>query len=186
MATLRNPDCPLSCASLEEAGVVWFTALGFRPAVWTPPHRNDHVDPARLVPAPDADEPYSKYDLPVTLDAPTEGHGFGFVIWPGDAMQITAASLAGIMPGPIFASISPGVFTLFPPVSICCDKGTPGTVVVPPVDQPAQVDIEASSATLLLAGIGFLFGRRIWTAMGRLGAWFTAERGTGPHQNGWV
>ena len=40
-----------------DAGIVWFAWLGFRPAVWTPPHRHDEVDPPRLVPSPDADEP---------------------------------------------------------------------------------------------------------------------------------
>ncbi len=46
-----------------DAGIVWFHGLGFRPAVLTPPHRADQVDPARLVPAPDADIAYSaKFD----------------------------------------------------------------------------------------------------------------------------
>lgn len=40
---------------MKDAGIAWFQGLGFRPAVLTPPHRADQVDPARLIPAPDAD-----------------------------------------------------------------------------------------------------------------------------------
>lgn len=48
---------------MTDAGIIWFPVLGFRPAVWTPPHRADSVDPARLVPAPDADMPLlAKFD----------------------------------------------------------------------------------------------------------------------------
>lgn len=143
MSSLHNADCPLSCASIEDAGLVWFPGLGFRPAVWTPPHRADEVDPPRLVPAPDADVAYigGKYDAPA---------GYAWGTWiPQPAApapsQITSASL---------------------------------TV--------APVPIEAGAGAFLLAAIGALFARKVWAAMSAFGDWFTAERGTGPHQNGWL
>lgn len=166
-----------------DAGVLWFSGLGFRPAVWAPPHRADGVDPDRLVPAPDADVAYlSKWD------APAAGYAWGTVLPPvaADAPQITAASLAGPVPGPQ---------PWHPTTPTWPEPWFPGPeypcrcVEVPPVNpgpQPAPVPIEAGSAVFLIAAMGALLARRAWKAMGRFGDWFTAERGTGPHQNGWV
>lgn len=43
-----------------------------------------------------------------------------------------------------------------------------------------------AAAWMLLAGIGALFSRRIASAAGRFGDWFSAERGAGEGRNGWV
>lgn len=157
MSTLHHPG-------IIEVGAVWFAGQGFRPAVEIPPHRVDHVDPARLVPAPDADAAYlGKYDLPVTLDAAEEGDGFGFVLWPADSPQITAASLAG--PGHVASTSFYGATPLLPPSSEprapCCIIREPD---MPPPPMPAPVPVEASTAALLLCAVGLLFARRIWSA----------------------
>jgi hypothetical protein len=187
MATLHAP-------ATIEVGAIWFPVIGFRPAIEIPPHRHDHVDPARLVPAPDADEPYSKYDLPVTLDAPAEGHGSGFVVWPADGLsapQITAAVLAGsnVQNPHIARSFYPATprqpwwpsWPDGPDYPCHC-------VEVPPVNppMPAPVPIEAGTAALLGVAIGALFIRRIWAAAARFEDWFTAERGIADGKNGWV
>lgn len=169
-----------------DPGVIWFNGLGFRPAVWTSPHRADEVDPARLVPAPDADEAYaSKYDLPATLTGKPDGYAWGTWI-PGDAAgarQITAASLAG----PVTAStVQPSPWwPLLPtePEWPCCIVDRP---TYPEPTHPAQVPVEAGAGAFLLVAVGALFARKIWDAAGAFGDWFCAERGTGPHQNGWV
>ena len=138
-----------------DAGIAWFAGVGFRPAVWTPPHRHDEVDPPRLVPAPDADVPLlSKYDAP--LDTP--GNGFGFVLWPDTAApaapQITAASLAGVVPGPppfTAGPLIPGPW--HPPVDYPCNCITPDSPDMPPV---APVPLEASGL-FLLTGLAVFF-----------------------------
>lgn len=68
---------------------------------------------------------------------------------------------------------------------IACEaeaQALPQMVAVPDV---APVPLPPS-AILLLVAVGALFARPIWRAMGRLGDWFTAERGIGDGQNGWV
>lgn len=138
-----------------DAGVLWFAGLGFRPAVWTPPHRHDEVDPPRLVPSPDSDTPFlAKWEAP----ADTLGHGFGFVLWPDAAApaQLTAAELAGVVPGPApftAGPLIPGPW--HPPVDYPCQCVT-HPPVNPPLPEPAPVPPPAS-AGLLLAGMAALF-----------------------------
>ena len=141
-----------------DAGVLWFAGLGFRPAVWTPPHRADHVDPPRLVPAPDADVAYlgGKYHAPA-------GHGFGFVLWPdtpAPVAQLTAAELAGPIPGPApftAGPLIPGPW--YPPVDYPCNCITPDSPDMPPV---APVPVMADAAVMLLTGLAVLclWGRK--------------------------
>lgn len=155
MSTLPHPG-------VIEVGAIWFAGLGFRPAVETPPHRVDHVDPARLVPAPDADAAYhSKYDLPVTLDAADEGHGFGFVAWPSGTPQITAASLAAPAAGPIYGSLRPSPWwpvDPLPPIYPCnCITVPPTQPELPPV---APVPVPATAGLLLLAIAALFIARR--------------------------
>lgn len=142
MATLHHVD----------AGVVWFHGLGFRPAIWTAPHRRDEVDPPRLVPAPDADVAYAaKYNGPVEIAS-------GYEAWPGAlpaVAPLTAAGLASDLPGhgTPFASgpLIPGPW--FPPVDYPCRCITPDGPDMPPV---APVPLPAS-AGLLLAAVAALF-----------------------------
>lgn len=166
----------------------FFPHMGFRPAVQVV-QRDQYGDKLVWIVGDDA-------PLDGKVPADLVGYAWGTVL-PGEAApvapQITAASLAGPIPGPLIPGFTPGGNPFFPPIIDCCDGATPpGTVVVvppvtpPPVEQPAQVPIEAGAGAFLLAAIGFLFARKVWAAMGRFGDWFTAERGTAPHQNGWV
>lgn len=121
--------------TLHPDPVIWFAGMGFRPAVWTPPHRADEVDPARLVPAPDADVAYlSKYDAPlVTASAPVSTPGL-----------------------PWLAPITPG-WPILPP-----DVDYPCMCIMPPVDpvEPAPVPVPAS-AGLLIAAVAVLMIVRV-------------------------
>ncbi len=135
-----------------EVGAMWFPGLGFRPAVWTLPHRHDEVDPPRQVPAPDADVAYAaKYDGPVLVTS-------GSVDWPGAlpaVVPLTAAGLASDLPGygtPLASGpLIPGPW--FPPVDYPCRCITPDGPDMPPV---APVPLPAS-AGLLLAAVAALF-----------------------------
>lgn len=144
--------------TLHPDPVIWFAGLGFRPAVWTPPHRADHVDPPRLVPSPDADEPLlAKYDAPA-------GHGFGFVLWLDTAPaapQITAASLAGPTPGPAVWHPSTPSQPWWPsepnqPEWPCC------IIIGPEPELPpiAPVPLPASAGLLLVAVAALALWRR--------------------------
>ena len=145
-----------------DAGIVWIGGYGFRPAVWTPPHRADHVDPPRLVPAPDADVAYlgGKYDAPA-------GHGFGFVLWPDTgppaSPQITAASLAGPTPGPpVWHPSTPSQpwwpsEPNWPDYPCNCITEPP---LNPPLPEPAPVALPASASLLIAAVAAFAIIRR--------------------------
>ena len=142
-----------------DAGIVWFAGLGFRPAVWTPPHRADGVDPARLVPAPDADLPFlAKYDA---LEAfiPASGYAWGTWIPAPQPATPSAASLAGVVPGtPVHGSPWFPATPLIPgepePWFPCCIIETPTfPAPLPPV---APVPVPAS-ASLLIAAVAVLF-----------------------------
>lgn len=140
-----------------DAGIIWFAGLGFRPAVWTPPHRHDEVDPPRLVPSPDSDVAYlgGKYDAPADTPA---GHGFGFVLYPDTAApaQLTAAELAGTIPGPFTAGpLIPGPWPSEPEWP-CCVIREPDTPL-PPV---APVPVPASASLLIAAVAAFAIIRR--------------------------
>lgn len=173
----------------DDAPVLHLIGYGYRPAYQPADYIGPRLDCPMWLPTADADVAYL-----AKWDGPAVGYAWSAVLPAAPAPaapQITAASLAGPIPGPIFASIPPGVFNPFPPIIDCCDgKTPPGTVVVVvpvnPVPQPAPVSIDAGAGAFLLAAIGFLFARKAWAAMGRFGDWFTAERGTAPHQNGWV
>ncbi|MGN7867756.1 hypothetical protein [Paracoccus sp. 22332] len=134
--------------TLHPDPVIWFAGLGFRPAVWTPPHRADGVDPDRLVPAPDADVAYlAKWEAP----ADTLGHGFGFVLWPATPAQPTTAELAGPIAGTSFTAgpLIPGPW--HPPVDYPCQCVT-HPLVNPPLPEP--VPLPASAGLLLVAVVG--------------------------------
>lgn len=169
-------------ATLIPPVIHFFAGMGFRPAVQVM-QRDQYGDKLVWIVGDDA---ALDGKVPAVLVAEDAPQGFGFVDLPVGTPAITAASLAKPVPGQTFTSIPPNVFTLFPPVVVCCDREPPGTVVVPPVEQPAQVPVEAGAGALLLAAICLLFARKVWAAMGTFGDWFTAERGTGPHQNGWL
>ena len=133
--------------------VIWFAGMGFRPAVWTPPHRQDGVDPARLVPAPDADEP-----MLAKWEAPAAGYAWG--TWTPSAQapadRITAAELAGPVTGPFTAGpLIPGPWPSEPEWP-CCVIREPDTPL-PPV---APVPLPASASLLIAAVAAFAIIRR--------------------------
>lgn len=129
----------------------WFPGLGFRPAVWTPPHRADEADPSRLVPAPDADVAYHGKLNPWD-HMPADGYAWGTWIPAVDtaAPQVTAASLAGQMPGPIAAPWHPATPTLpwWPVPEYPCHCITPPGPELPPI---APVPVSASGLMLVTA-----------------------------------
>ena len=127
----------------------WFPGIGFRPAVWTPPHRADDVDPPRLVPAPDADVAYHG-KLDPWDHMPASGYAWGTVLPPVPAPQITAASLAGPVVPFTAGPLIPGPW--WPPVDYPCQCITPDGPDMPPV---APIPIPAS-AGLLIAAVAVL------------------------------
>ena len=135
-----------------DAGIIWFAGLGFRPAVWTPPHRHDGVDPARLVPAPDADVAYlgGKYDDPT-------GYAWGTVLLPATPAQPTTAELAGPIAGTSFPAgpLIPGPWPSEPEWP-CCAIREPADPL-PPV---APVPVPASASLLIAAVAAFAIIRR--------------------------
>lgn len=82
---------------MTDAGIHWFPGLGFRPAVWSS-HRADHVDPPRLVPAPDADVAYL-CGKPGCLDALRITYNGG-----ADFAAAVAADFSTVAPVPLPAS----------------------------------------------------------------------------------
>lgn len=132
----------------------WFPGVGYRPAVWTPPHRADDVDPPRLVPSPDADEPMIAKMPPMDPwdHMPAAGYAWGTWIPAADtaAPQVTAASLAGQTPGPIAAPWHPATPPLpwWPGHEYPCHCITPGGPELPPI---APVPVSASGLMLVTA-----------------------------------
>ena len=118
---------------MTDAGIHWFPGMGYRPAVWTPPHRADGVDQPRLVPAPDADAAYHGKLNPWD-HMPAAGYAWGTWIPAADtaAPQVTAASLAGQAPGPDYP----------------CQCITPDGPELPPI---APVPVSASGLMLVTA-----------------------------------
>ena len=141
-----------------DAGIQWFSGLGFRPAVWTASHRADGVDPQRLAVAPDADVALiGKFDPFAHI--PSEGYAWGTWIPASPAPQITAASLAGPTPVPVPVYGNPQPSPWWPtdpwgPDYPCQCITTPP--VNPPLPEPAPVPLPAS-AGLLLVAIAILF-----------------------------
>lgn len=133
-----------------DPGVIWFAGIGFRPAVWTPPHRADGVDPDRLAPAPDADLAYL-----AKWEAPSDAYVWGTWLPQPDTpgAQLTAAELAGPIAGTSFSAgpIIPGPW--YPPVDYPCNCITPDSPDLPPV---APVPLEASGL-FLLTGLAVLW-----------------------------
>lgn len=147
-----------------DPGVVWFTGLGFRPAVWTPPHRADGVDPDRLIPSPDSDTAYAaKWDASLA-DSTTDAPGYAWGTWlpSAPAPQITAASLAGPVVGPQPWTLGAPRWPTWPGVLGGSDY--PCQCIVPPVDPVpplAPVPVAADAALFLLTALAVLFWRRI-------------------------
>ena len=120
------------------------------------PHRADDVDPPRLVPAPDADAPMIAKVPPLNPwdHMPATGYAWGTWIPTADtaAPQITAASLAGQVPGPITAPWHPATPTLpwwpAPGPEYPCHCITPPGPELPPI---APVPVSASGLMLVTA-----------------------------------
>ena len=129
--------------TIHPAPVIWFPMVGFRPAVWTPPHRHDHVDPPRLVPDPDADLP-----MLAKWDAPT-GYAWGTVIPASLAGPVTASTVQSSPWWPVDP---------LPPVYPCNCITTPP--VNPPMPEPSPVPLPASAGLLLVAVVGLMLWRR--------------------------
>lgn len=144
---------------MVDAGIAWFPGLGFRPAVWTPPHRADGVDPDRLIVAPDADTAFiAKYTGP-TIDpyahVPDSGYSWGTWL-PADAPQITAASLAGPVAGPHWPVTPTQPWWPSEPEWPCCIIDRPFEPL-PPV---APVPVPATAGLLIAAVAVFAIIRR--------------------------
>ena len=139
----------------SDAPVLFLVGYGYRPAHQPADYIGPRMDCPMWLPAPDADVAYlgGKYDTP----ADTLGHGFGFVLWPDTAPaapQITAASLAGVVPGPALFTAGPLIpGPWHPPVDYPCNCITPDSPHMPPV---APVPVPAS-AGLLIAAVAVLF-----------------------------
>lgn len=137
-----------------DAGVQWFPGLGFRPAVWTASHRADQVDPARIVPAPDADIAYSaKFDPFGHM--PSDGYAWGTWI-PSSPISPSASLDAPTQEASHDQSLSftSGPVPTYEPdwPDICCVIREPADPLPPvaPVPLPA-------SASLLIAAVAVLF-----------------------------
>lgn len=168
------------------APVLDLVGFGFRPA-WQPAdYIGPRLDCPMWFPTADADVAYL-----AKWDAPSAGYAWGDVLWPSvwpdAAPQITAASLAGPIPGhvvPFYPATPTQPWWPSPGPDYPCN-----CIEVPPINPLpplAPVPVEAGAGAFLPVAIGFLFARKVWSAMGRFGDWFTAERGAAPHQNGWV
>lgn len=161
---------------LADAGIHWFPLLGFRPAVWTPPHRADAVDPPRLIVAPDADAAMIT-KVPPALD-PLEPYGhmtsWGTVLpeMPVAVAQPSAAELAGpvatvpwhpVAAPPWWPSVPPIWWPTMPPL-----PDRPCQCIVPPpgpeLPPVAPVPIAASGLMLAVA-VAALSLRPMWRAI---------------------
>lgn len=149
-----------------DAGIVWFAGMGFRPAVWTPPHRADGVDYPRLVPAPDADTPMlSKYDAPAfgyawgtVLTSPPDGQGNHQQLLGKQALTTPYYGHAVTAPFPA-GPLIPGSW--HPPVDYPCQCVTPDFPPVAPVPLEASaVPLPASAGLLIAAVVGLFIIRR--------------------------
>ena len=144
----------------EFQPVVYLIGYGYRPAHQPADYIGPRMDCPMWLPAPDADLAYlgGKYDTP----ASPLGHGFGFVLWPDTTPadpQITAASLAGVVPGPApftAGPLIPGPW--HPPVDYPCNCITPDSPDMPPV---APVPLEASGLFLLTGLAALWLWRRV-------------------------
>ena len=144
----------------SHAPVLFLIGYGYRPAHQPADYIGPRMDCPMWLPAPDADLAYlSKYDAP----ADALGHGFGFVLWPDTAPaapQITAASLAGPIPGPApftAGPLIPGPW--HPPVDYPCNCIThpPSN---PQMPEPSPVPLPASAGLLLVAVAALALWRR--------------------------
>lgn len=131
---------------MTDAGIHWFPGLGFRPAVWSPPHRADGVDYPRLVPAPDADVPLAKVDPFGHI--PASGYAWGTWI-PADAAPQIATPSTPVHQTASTIAIPP----YWPP-----QPTYPCRCIVPPVDVPPVAPVPApASAGLLIGAVAVLF-----------------------------
>lgn len=141
---------------MTDAGIHWFPSLGFRPAVWSPPHRADGVDPDRLIVTPDADVPLTKVDPYAHI--PASGYAWGTWIPSGGSIPAAEARAAGI-PGSELTSAPPIPDPWWPP-----QPTYPCRCIMPPIDVPpvAPVPVPASGVLLIVAlvGLGIIRGRR--------------------------
>lgn len=129
---------------MTDAGIHWFAGLGYRPAVWTPPHRADGVDPDRLIVAPDADVPLTKVDPYAHI--PASGYVWGTWIPQPDAPHI--ASQAGPVHQVASTIAIPPYWPPQPTYPCNCITTPPVNPPLPPV---APVPVPASGVLLILA-----------------------------------
>ena len=143
--------------TVHQPYIHFFAGMGFRPAVQVM-DRNQYGD--RLIWIVGDDAPLEG-KTPLDAPADTLGHGFGFVLWPDTAPaapQITAASLAGVVPGPFTAGpLIPGPW--HPPVDYPCNCITVPPVN-PPLPEPSPVPLPASAGLLLVAVAMLMMWRR--------------------------
>ncbi|VDS07556.1 hypothetical protein PARHAE_00733 [Paracoccus haematequi] len=139
---------------MTDAGIHWFEGLGFRPAVWSPPHRADGVDYPRLIVAPDADVPLAKVDPYAHI--PASGYAWGTWI-PADAAAAPQIASPSTQVQQVASSIAMPPY--WPP-----QPSYPCRCITPPVDVPpvAPVPVPASGVLLIVAlvGLGIIRGRR--------------------------
>ena len=145
---------------MTPAGIHWFPGVGFRPSVWTPPHRDDEVDPPRLIVAPDADVALIAKVPPALAPVEPYGHlgNWGTVLPPVTVAQPSAAELAGPVATAPWYPVAAAPFTAgplvpgpwWPPVDYPCRCiTTPPAPDLPPM---AAVPV-AASGLMLAAGI---------------------------------
>lgn len=161
---------------MTPAGIHWFPGLGFRPAVWTPPHRADEVDPPRLIVAPDADVALIAKVPPALAPVEPYGHlgNWGTVLSPVTAAQPSAAALAGPVatvpwhpvaapPSPWWPSVPPIWWPVMPPV---IDRPCPCIVPPPGPELPPVAAVPIAASGLMLAvAVAALSLRPVWRSL---------------------
>lgn len=138
---------------MTDAGIHWFPGLGFRPAIWTPPHRTDAVDPGRLIVAPDADVPLTKVDPFGHL--PASGYAWGAWI-PADAVAAPQIATQDAPAHQVASSIAiPPYWPPQPSYPCRCITVPPEVPPVAPVPIPASgILLAAAVVALMIRGRG--------------------------------
>lgn len=163
MTTLHAP-------AAIEVGAIWFPVLGFRPAIWTPPHRADEVDPGRFVPAPDADEPMlAKYDGAIA--------GYAWGTWLPSVPLGPGAGIASlpVNPGAVVSSAPP-----IPDPWWTSQPTYPCRCIEPPIEPIPPMPVPLDGAGAYLGGA--LIAAALMHAAWRIMPWLEAQKGA----SGWA